>query len=85
MIQLVHTYQFPPHHSLQLVMLSKYRNLIIAVLVFICVLVLSYLGCFDWGGTVSPEVFTQQAVERVRQQAEEHCCRVGFGPRGQLY
>ena len=53
-------------------MSSDYRNLIFAVLVFIFVLFLSYLGCFNWGGNVSPEVFTQQALAGVLDQTSKH-------------
>ena len=63
-------------------MFSKYRNSIFAAIAFVCLFLLSYmgcLGCLNRGSNVSPEVFTQQAVQRVREQAEEHAANWRLG------
>ena len=64
---------------LQFEMLSKYRNSIFAVLAFVILLVLSYLGCFSSTRNVSPEVFTQQALEEVRTRDLKHAADWGLG------
>ena len=53
-------------------MFSKYRNSFFAVLAFLCLFILSYLGCFTSTSSVSPDVFVQQAVKGVQTQALEH-------------
>ena len=64
-------------------MLSKYRNSILAVLAFLFLLLLSYLGCFSSPRDVSPEVFIQQAVARVQSQAKENAAEWRLGKEEQ--
>ena len=60
-------------------MFSNFRNLIFALIAFVCLLSIGCLGCFDFSSSVSPEVFIQQAVNEMKAKNLEHSTNWGLG------